>query len=597
MQHGMKDWKRSATCGDLRETNIGETVTLNGWVASHRDLGGFRFIDLRDRYGVTQVRIDPEADPALFEASSALRSEWVIGVRGVVVDRGSNRNAQLATGAIEVDARELVVFNRSETPKFPIRDEVTANEDLRLTWRFLDLRRAPLQRNIVVRSQVTHLVRQFLVNEGFLELETPMLTKSTPEGARDYLVPSRVHPGQFYALPQSPQLFKQLYMISGYDRYYQITRCFRDEDLRADRQPEFTQIDMELSFLDVETLQDICERLVTGLWKEVLGVELTAPFARISYDEAMLRYGVDRPDLRFGLEIQEVSDLAGASGFSVFSGAIEAGGAVRGIRVPGGQNLSRKQIDELTRTVGQHGARGLAWAKLTEEGWNGPMAKFFDNEAQEAWTSRMGGEVGDALFFVADSVSTCCAALGALRKDLAQRLDLIPENAWHFVWVMDFPLLEEDPEAGRWVAMHHPFTSPHPDDIPLLTSDPGRVRAQAYDLVLNGFEIGGGSIRIHDQAVQSTLFERLGIGAEEAEEKFGFLLRALRQGAPPHGGIAFGLDRLVMLLCGSASLREVIAFPKTANATCLMTDAPSPVDPAQLTELGLQAASEEPDTP
>ena len=584
---------RSHTCGELRAHHVGQEVTLTGWVAVHRDMGAFRFIDLRDRYGTTQVRF--ENDATLVDASGILRPEWVVAVRGVVRHRGTNSNLQLPTGEVEVEATAFDVLNTADVPKFPIRDDVDANEDLRLAWRFLDLRRRPLQRNIVMRAEVTHSVRSFLVDEGFLELETPILTKSTPEGARDYLVPSRVHPGEFYALPQSPQLFKQLFMVAGYDRYYQIARCFRDEDLRADRQPEFTQIDLEVSFATPELLFDLCERLIARLWREQRGVELPLPFPRMGYAEAMLRYGIDRPDLRFGLEIVDCTALAADADFSVFSSAAqEAGMAVRGLRLPGAGSWSRKQIDACASLAAARGAKGLAWAKVSAEGWQGPVAKFFSADETLRWQTHMGAGEGDLLLWVADKVSTVCAALADLRKHAGESLGLVDNDAWRFVWITDFPLLDWDEEAQRWVAMHHPFTSPHPQDVAKLQSAPGEVRAQAYDLVLNGFELGGGSIRIHDRAIQSALFERLGIGSEEAEAKFGFLLRALRHGAPPHGGLAFGLDRIVMLLAGATSLRDVIAYPKTASASCLLTEAPSAVDTDQLRELGLALCSEEP---
>jgi aspartyl-tRNA synthetase len=564
-----------------------------GWVDGTRDFGRFRFVLLRDRYGITQLRFDEHTDAALYEQSAALRPEWVVAIEGVVVSRGDQANASQSTGEIEVEVRRLEVLNTSVVPKFPIRDDVDANEDLRLEYRFLDLRRRPIQDKIVLRAEVTHIVRDYLHTEGFLDLETPILTKSTPEGARDYLVPSRVHPGEFYALPQSPQLFKQLYMVSGYDRYFQICRCFRDEDLRADRQPEFTQIDVEMSFIDRDDIIALCDRMMARIWREVHGVELTLPLPRMTYDEAMSRFGVDNPDLRYGLELADCSDISAGIGFSVFADTVSGGGRVNGLRVPGGATMSRKQIDALTEVAKRYGAKGLAWAKTTaDEGWTGGISKFFDDATRAAFESRLESEAGDLLLFVADKPSVAASALGNVRKAVARELDLIPEGAWAFTWVTDFPMFEYDDESGRYFAMHHPFTAPRVEDLPALSTDPGSVKARAYDLVLNGFELGGGSIRIHDQGVQSKVFETLGIDDEEANAKFGFLLGALRHGAPPHGGIAFGLDRLIMLLSGAESLRDVIAYPKTASATCLLTQAPSPVDADQLAELGIKVVEE-----
>ena len=590
MANSTRPWKRTHTCGELRAEHIGQEVVLMGWVDTHRDLGAFRFVTLRDRYGVTQVKFDPSAGQELFDHSDTLRPEWVVAVRGVVIDRGSNANLNMSTGQVELEARELRILARAETPRFPIRDEVDAAEELRLQYRFLDLRRRPLQDKIILRAEVTHLVRTFLHDEGFLDLETPVLTKSTPEGARDYLVPSRVHPGEFYALPQSPQLFKQLYMVSGYDRYFQVCRCFRDEDLRADRQPEFTQIDLEMSFVDAEDVIDVCERMIAHVWKQTRGVDVATPIERISYAEAMRRFGVDNPDMRYGMEIQELSELVSQSEFSVFRDAIAAGGVVRALCVRDGAEFSRKQIDGYTDVVKLYGARGLAWAKLTPEGWSGPISRFFDEAAQTALNERMDASTGDLLFFVADAEKVAAPALGNLRKRLAADLKLADPSLYRFVWVTEFPLLEYDETEKRYFAMHHPFTSPHPDDLHLLDSDPGAVRAQAYDIVLNGNEIGGGSIRIHDTELQRRMFRVLGIGDEEAQLKFGFLLKALNHGAPPHGGLALGLDRLIMLLSGAESLRDVIAFPKTASASCLMTEAPGPVDDRQLNELGIAVA-------
>jgi aspartyl-tRNA synthetase len=590
----ISELKRTHTCGALRASDIGSEVVLMGWVATHRDLGGYRFVDLRDRFGVTQLSFDPERDAQLFDESGELRSEWVVAVQGKVIGRGSNTNRSMATGEVEVVVTRLQVLNKAVPPKFPIRDEVDASEDLRLEYRFLDLRRSPIQQKIVTRAKVTGIVRNYLQEHGFLDLETPVLTKSTPEGARDYLVPSRVHPGEFYALPQSPQLFKQLYMIAGFDRYFQITRCFRDEDLRADRQPEFTQIDIEMSFIDREDIYALCEGMMKVVWKEVLDYDLQLPLPRMSYQEAMDRFGVDNPDMRYGLELRSASDLVAESGFSVFAQTVRDGGVVKGICVPGGENLSRKQLDDATEFVKRYGAKGLAWAKVGSDGWSGPIAKFFQPAEQASINARFNAVVGDALLFVADRASVVAPALGQLRKTLAAERGLIPEGVWKFVWVTDFPLLEWDEGSGRWFAMHHPFTSPRVEDIPLFDTDPGAILARAYDLVLNGNELGGGSIRIHDQELQGKLFSILGITPEEAELKFGFLLKALRHGAPPHGGLAFGLDRIIMLLTGAKSLRDVIAYPKTASASCLMTQAPSPVDDAQLRDLHIALRKRDP---
>ena len=590
--------KRSHNCGELRDSNVGDDVVLMGWVDGTRDFGRFRFVILRDRYGITQLRFDEHADADLYTASAELRPEYVVAIQGKVVSRGDQANADMATGAIEVEVTRVEVLNSSVVPKFPVRDDIDAGEELRLEYRFLDLRRKPIQDKIVLRAQVTHMIRDFLHHEGFLDLETPVLTKSTPEGARDYLVPSRVHPGQFYALPQSPQLFKQLYMISGYDKYFQVCRCFRDEDLRADRQPEFTQIDIEMSFIDTDDVYDLCDRLVARIWKNVHGVDLQLPLPQLSFAEAMDRFGVDNPDMRYGLELQNCSELSAGVGFSVFAETVASGGRVNGMCVPdGAAKLSRKGIDALTDTAKRYGAKGLAWAKVADGAWTGGISKFFNDEERAAFEAKLGAKPGDLLLFVADKPLIAAAGLGNVRKQVAKDLDLIPEDAWAFTWVTDFPLLEFDEEANRYFAMHHPFTSPRVEDMALMDTDPGKVRARAYDLVLNGNELGGGSIRIHDQDIQSQMFDALGIGPEEAEQKFGFLLKALRHGAPPHGGIAFGLDRLIMLLSGASSLRDVIAYPKTASATCLLTQAPSPVDDQQLSELHIARANSAKDAP
>ena len=588
MQKKLSQTQRTHTCGALRGSDIGQEVVLMGWLASQRGLGGFRFITLRDRFGLTQINFEREVDLGLFERSNQLRPEWVIAIRGIVISRGENINQSMPTGEIEVIASEMEILSQAVVPKFPIRNEINANEELRLQYRFLDLRREAIQKNIVLRAEVTYLVRSFLHKEGFLDLETPILTKSTPEGARDYLVPSRVHPGNFYALPQSPQLFKQLYMIAGYDRYFQITRCFRDEDLRADRQPEFTQIDMEVSFTNREELYDISERMMASIWGKVKSVELSRPFLRLTYQESMARFGVDNPDLRFGLELREISDFVKDSTFSVFQKTISNGGIVKGICVPNGaKKITRKLIKEYTKYVSIFGAKGLAWCKIGSEKWSGSIAKFFNKEEQKRINKTFNAKENDLIFFVASEHKITNSALGNLRKKIAQKLELIRENDDQFVWITDFPLLEWDEETQRYHAKHHPFTSPNLDDFSLLETDPNNVTALAYDLVLNGSEIGGGSIRIHQHEVQSRVFSLLGISEKEANEKFGFLLNALQHGAPPHGGLAFGLDRLIMLLTNAKSLRDVIAFPKTASAACLLTNAPSPINQELLHELGL----------
>ncbi len=581
--------QRTHMCGDLRSAHIGQHVTLFGWVASARDMGGMIFVDLRDRTGITQVRFDPIGDrAAAHEQASQLRNEWCVAIHGEVIKR-ERVNGELSTGEIEVVATSIEVFSKSKTPPFPIRDKSDAGEMLRLEYRYLDLRRGPLQRALITRSKVNQVVRNHLVENGFLEIETPFLTKSTPEGARDYLVPSRVSPGQFYALPQSPQIFKQLLMISGYDRYFQIARCFRDEDLRADRQPEFTQIDMEMSFITPKDIQAVCESMITKIWRETLGVELVTPFERIKYDEAMARFGVDNPDMRYGLELVDITELGAVAGFQAFADAKAAGGIVRGIRIPGGAaRFSRKDIDGFQDFTKAYKAKGLAWAKLEEGGWAGGISKFFDAAAQAEVNAKFGAETGDLLVFVADSARVVCPSLGQLRKKIAADLGLTDPNVHRFVWVEDFPMFEHSPEDGRYYAMHHPFTSPRAEDFDRMESDPEGVRAQAYDLVLNGNEIGGGSIRIHSEEVQSRVFSILGIGHEEAREKFGFLLDALTYGTPPHGGLAFGMDRLIMLITNATSLRDVIAFPKTQKASDLMSKAPNFVDQEQLNQLHLE---------
>ncbi|MFA5625632.1 MAG: aspartate--tRNA ligase [Bradymonadales bacterium] len=593
MSEFLDGFKRTHHCGALRASDLGSEVRLVGWVQDYRNLGGFMFVVIRDRYGVTQARFAHENE-ALLEAANKLRAEWVIGIRGRVISRGENINSKLPTGEIEVDAEELRIFNRSAVPPFAIHDACDASEALRLKYRYLDLRRPVLNKNIVLRSKMTQIIRRVLEENDFLDLETPMLAKSTPEGARDYLVPSRVHPAAFYALPQSPQLFKQLYMVAGLDRYYQIARCFRDEDLRLDRQPEFTQIDIEMSFIEVDDIQNVCEAMIVSLFKELLDIEIARPFPRITWNEAMDRYGLDAPDTRFGMHLQDVSQILAGSEFKVFSQALANAGTVRAIAVPATINMSRKEIAYYEEIAKTYGAKGLAWAKLQDGALNGGISKFLSSDESKAIIEELALQEGDCALFVSDSVKIARTALGRVRKEIATRNELVGRELKSaadcgLVWVVDFPLFEWSDEDQRWYATHHPFTAPRAADWPALErKDYAKVYAQAYDLVLNGIELGGGSIRIHNIDVQSKVFEALGIDEQEARAKFSYLLDALQFGAPPHGGLAFGLDRLVMLFTGSESLRDVIAFPKTNKAADLMLDAPSEVSPEQLAELGIE---------
>ena len=595
MAESMQGLKRTHRCGELSAANVGETVTIMGWVQKNRNKGGLVFTDVRDRSGIIQVVCEEgTTDAAIIEKAASLRAEYVVAVVGKVERRSGAVNDKIATGEIEVIPSELRVLSESQTPPFPIEENSKTKEDIRLKYRYLDLRRPDLQRNLRMKSQVMTLTRQFFSDEGFLEVETPMLGKTTPEGARDYLVPSRIHPGSFYGLPQSPQLYKQLLMCSGVDRYIQIARCFRDEDLRADRQPEFTQIDMELSFVDVDDVIEVNEKYLKKLFKEVLDVDVQLPIQRMTWQEAMNRYGSDKPDLRFGMELKDVSDVVKDCGFAVFTGALKNGGSVRGINAKGQGSMPRKKIDKLTAFVKDYGAKGLAYVALQEDGTvKSSFAKFMTDEQMDALVKAMDGEPGDLLLFAADKNKVVWDSLGALRVELAKQLELLDKNEYRFVWITEFPLLEWSEEQNRFVAMHHPFTMPMEEDIQYIESDPGRVRAKAYDIVLNGNEIGGGSVRIFQDDIQEMMFKALGFTKEQAYSQFGFLLDAFKYGVPPHAGLAYGLDRLVMLMAKQDSIRDVIAFPKIKDASCLMTEAPTPASEKQLEELSLAVEAQE----
>ncbi len=591
MAESMKGLKRTHRCTEVSEANLGQVITVMGWVQKSRNKGGIIFTDLRDRTGLLQIIFEQGENGDFvnaedFEKAEKLRSEFVVAVTGKVVKRGGAANENLKTGTIEVRATGLRILSEAETPPFPIEANSKTKEELRLKHRYLDLRRPDLQGNIIMRSEVVNKIRNFLADEGFLEIETPILMKSTPEGARDYLVPSRVHPGNFYALPQSPQLYKQLLMCSGYDRYFQIAKCFRDEDLRADRQPEFTQVDMELSFVDVEDVLDVNERLLKKVFEDTIGVEVSLPLPRITWQDAMDRFGSDKPDTRFGMELQNVSDVVAGCGFSVFTGALENGGSVRGLNAKGQAGMPRKKIDALVEFAKGYGAKGLAYLAINEDGtYKSSFAKFMTEEELGKLVEAMDGQPGDLLLFAADKNKVVWDVLGALRLELAKTMELIDNSKYNFLWVTEFPLLEWDEEEKRFVAVHHPFTMPMDEDIPYLDSDPGRVRAKAYDIVLNGTELGGGSVRIHQGDIQSKMFEMLGFTPEQAHSQFGFLLDAFKYGVPPHAGLAYGLDRMIMLMVKAESIRDVMAFPKVKDASCLMSEAPNVVDPKQLEEL------------
>lgn len=590
MAETMKGLKRTCRCGELSGANVGQTVTVMGWVAKQRNKGGIIFVDLRDRSGLLQIIFEEgDCGTGNFEKAEKLRSEFVVAITGRVEKRSGAVNENLATGDIEIRAEQIRILSEAQTPPFPIESNSKTKEDIRLKYRYLDLRRPDLQEKIILRSKICAAFRRFLTEEGFLEIETPILCKSTPEGARDYLVPSRVHPGNFYALPQSPQLFKQLLMCSGYDRYFQIAKCFRDEDLRADRQPEFTQVDMELSFVDMDDVMDVNERLISYVCKEAIGLDIPLPLQRMKWIDAMNRYGSDKPDTRFGMELVDVSETVEGCGFGVFTSALENGGSVRGLNIKGQAAMPRKKIDALVDFAKGYGAKGLAYLSVQEDGsYKSSFAKFMTEEQLAALVEKMDGQPGDLLLFAADKNNIVWSVLGALRIELGEQLGLIDHSKFNFLWVVEFPQFEYSEEEDRYVAMHHPFTMPMEEDLPLLETDPGKVRAKAYDIVLNGVELGGGSVRIFQNDVQERMFEALGFTKERAQEQFGFLLDAFKYGVPPHAGLAYGLDRLCMLLTGADSIREVIAFPKVKDASCLMTQAPNVVDEKQLEELGIE---------
>ncbi len=586
-------FKRTHMCGELNLSDEGSQVVLNGWVAKQRNLGGLIFVDLRDKTGIVQVTFDDSIPQELFERADSLRSEYVIGVKGTVRER-SSKNANLSTGDIEVFADDLIIYSKADTPPIYIKDDDNVDDNLRLKYRYLDLRKVKMQRNLTFRHKVVKLARDYFDNNGFTEVETPMLIKSTPEGARDYIVPSRVFPGSFYALPQSPQLFKQLLMVGGTDRYMQVVKCFRDEDLRADRQPEFTQIDLEMSFVDMDDVITMQEGFLKKLFRELMDIDIETPLPRLTWQEAMERYGSDKPDTRFGFELKKLNDVVAGCGFKVFTDALEKGGDVRGICIDGGSAyFSRKDIDKLTESARSYGAKGLVWIRVNEDEINSSVNKFFDQEQLKEIAAVFEAKAGDLILIVSDRAKVVFDTLGFLRREIAGRMGLLDDKEYKLLWVVDFPLFEKDDETGELKAMHHPFTSPKPEDIPMLDSAPEKVKANAYDIVLNGVELGGGSIRIHDRELQSKMFDILGLTKEECEEKFGFLIEAFKYGAPPHGGLAYGLDRLVMLLLGEPSIREVMAFPKNQNAQCLVSEAPAPVDKAQLDELGIDISEKE----